>query len=521
MPIPIQLPLLSLLLLAGPAAAVPASPSAPVQEEEAKPDSEAGKTDVEDEEEKEPEWFALVGGDVHTGLGGVLRGATVLCKDGVIEEIGYAVHVPEGAERLEVRGLRVYPGLVGISATTRVTQGTLAPQPDDYFVDPAADWSADWEAELDAELAAAPAKSELNARVSDAYDPFSSYLVLTLASGITTLEQSGAAVKLRRYLIEDVVMSDGILSSFSFNSAEARRRTVEDFEVAAKYLREFRAWEAAGSDKETEPSKRSVNSSALEVLKGEKRARFNASESGELLAIARLAQRFGFRPVIQGAREGWTVADELGRSGATVILNPRERRWKDELRVSEGGSSIENAALLHRAGVQICIEPSNGSIDLGGIAGRDLLHLLIDAAFAVRGGLPEDAALQAVTIVPARLLGVDHRVGTLEVGKDADLIVTDGDVLHYETLVQYTVVGGKLVYDKQEELFYAHIRPRPEPPAEEPAPEEAAEAPESEVGEEPAEGETPPEETPEETPEDGEGDDEGDDEEEGDGSGGG
>ena len=88
------------------------------------------------------------------------------------------------------------------------------------------------------------------------------------------------------------------------------------------------------------------------------------------------------------------------------------------------------------------------------------MHLPIEVGFAIRGGLPEDAALASVTTVPARLLGVSHRVGTLEVGKDCDLIVTDGDLLHYQTFVQYTVVDGDIVYDKQDELFFAHIRPR-------------------------------------------------------------
>jgi adenine deaminase len=90
------------------------------------------------------------------------------------------------------------------------------------------------------------------------------------------------------------------------------------------------------------------------------------------------------------------------------------------------------------------------------------MHLPIEADFAVRGGLSEQAALEAITIVPARVLGVDHRVGSLEVGKDCDLVVTDGDILHYQTFVQYAVVEGKQVYDKSAELFFAHIRPHAE-----------------------------------------------------------
>ncbi|QDU65060.1 amidohydrolase family protein [Engelhardtia mirabilis] len=417
------------------------------------------------EEEEGPHWLLLEGGDIFTGTGAVLRGADLLSKDGIIEEIGYDFWVPEDAERIDCSGLRLYPGMVALSATSRVTQGSFAPagEVEQPGYDPSLDVPAEdgvdiWD--FDA-IDAAAAMTEAESRIAEAYDPFSTYLILTLAAGITTVEQSNAAVKLRRYEIKDVVMREGFLISLSYSTADSRRRTRADFALASTYLRDFRAWEEGGKDGD-EPSKKGVNSSVLKILMGDGRAKFNADDRDELLAIARLAQEFGFRPVIEGCREGWVVADELGRAGATAIVSPRDRRWKDELQVADGGSSIENAAILHAAGVQVAVEPLSGSIDLGGIAGRDLLHLNIDAGFAIRGGLSEQAGLEAVTIVPARVMGVDHRVGSLEVGKDADVLVTDGDLLHYETFVQYAVVGGKLAYEKSEELFYAHIRPLPE-----------------------------------------------------------
>ena len=130
------------------------------------------------------------------------------------------------------------------------------------------------------------------------------------------------------------------------------------------------------------------------------RALFSADEQTDLVEIARLAQRFGFRPVIQGCYEGWVVADELGRAGASAIVTPRTRRSKSENLVRPGGSSIENAAKLHAAGVPVAIVPQSRGIDLGGIVGRDIMHLPIEAGFAVRGGLSNQAALEAITIVP-------------------------------------------------------------------------------------------------------------------------
>ena len=229
-----------------------------------------------------------------------------------------------------------------------------------------------------------------------------------------------------------------------------------------------RAEEKKATDKEQkEPDKKGVDTSIVDVLEGRKLAKFNADEQGDLLGIARFAQQYRFRPVIEGCREGWTVAEELGRAGVYAIVTPRDRRPKDERLLREGGSSIENAAVLHAHGVQVAIIPSNTTIDLGGITGRDLLHFPVEAGFAVRGGMSNEAALAGITIIPARILGVDHRVGTLELGKDMDAIVTDGDVLHYQTFVQWTVVDGKTVYDKQKELLFRHIRPRPEPVVEE------------------------------------------------------
>ena len=106
---------------------------------------------------------------------------------------------------------------------------------------------------------------------------------------------------------------------------------------------------------------------------------------------------------------------------------------------------------------------------MSGLAGRDLLHLPMEAAFAVRGGLPEDAAIRAITLDAARLLGVAERIGSIEVGKDADFVITDGDLLHYMTLAKYTVVNGRIAYDQAKEGLLGHIRPggdpAPAPPA--------------------------------------------------------
>jgi imidazolonepropionase-like amidohydrolase len=399
---------------------------------------------AEDTESATDRWLAIVGGDVHTGTGAVLRGATLIARNGKIRAIGYDLYYPPAARVIEARGLRVYPGLVAISS-----QGLLGSS---------------------------------NADLKDTIDPFNYRMTLGLASGITTTGAGSAAAKLKRFSISDAVLNERVFANLTWSNSNPRQKEelVAKFRAAAEYLRKYRDWEERRkSEKELpEPPKRGVDNNVVAILRGEVKAKFNTNDAYDLLGIARLAQEYGFRPVIEGCLEGWTVADELGRAGAYVILTPRDRRPKDERQVAPGGASIENAALLHRAGVQVAVVPASEGVDLGGLVGRDIMHLPIEAGFAVRGGLSERAALESITTVPARILGVSHRVGTLEVGKDCDVIVTDGDVLHYKTFVQWAVVDGKVVYDKQKELFFSHIRPR------------AEEAPKLDAGE------TPPEAAP-------------------------
>lgn len=390
---------------------------------------EGEKKDDEKKKEDEPDrWFVVKNAEIHTGTGAVLRDAMLVAKNGKIDEIGHDLFVPPDAKVLDAQGLRVYPGLVAISSS-----GLLGPTTSDF---------------------------------GDTMNPFASNMILGLATGITTTGSGNSAVKLKRFSLKDAVVRERIFAVFSWSARNpsTKRSLREKFVATSAYLREYRDWEEkVKKDKDLkEPAKKSVDTSVLQVLKGEVIAKFNANERDDLLGIARFAQEFGFRPVIEGCVEGWTVADELGRAGAMAIVTPRDRRAKDEALVRDGGSSIENAAILARSGVPIAVVPGTESVDLGGIVGRDIMHLPIEADFAIRGGLSEEQALASITTVPARILGIQHRVGTLEVGKDADLIVADGDILHYQTFVQWTVVDGKIVYDKQKELYFAHIRPRAE-----------------------------------------------------------
>src|SRR5690606_36059995 len=114
------------------------------------------------------------------------------------------------------------------------------------------------------------------------------------------------------------------------------------------------------------------------------------------------------------ATEGWTVASLLGRARCSAVVVPRARRREDPRLERPNGWTIENAARLQQAGVPVTVMSANTGIGTWGLAGHDLFTLSLEAAYAMRGGLDAEAALASITLMPARLLGVDHRVGSIE-----------------------------------------------------------------------------------------------------------
>ncbi len=421
---------------AGPAWSAPArvfqegGQETPPKKKDQQPAEEKKAPEKKEKKPAESPFLAIVGGEIHTVTRGVLHGGTVLCKKDRIEAIGTGVKVPEGARVIEASGMRVYPGLVAVEA-----RGLLG--------------------------------SGVSGSPADSMDPFAFYLDLGLAAGITTVQSNNTVSKLTRGSLEGAVVRSKIWVSLNYSPQvpSSRRRIRSDLTKARDFLRRLREYEKAKAKGEKdleEPKPQGINPDRLALLKGEKAASFRANSLKDLLAICDLLEEFPMRAVIFGGQEAWACAARLGRTGADLVIYPRAKNWPDERLNRPSGWKIENARILHDAGVEFALLPQQTSISVGGIAGRDLLTLPLEAAFAIRGGLPQEAALRAITLDGAKILGVEGRVGSLEPGKDADLIVTDGDLFDYRTFVQFSVVNGKLVYDKQKAPFFAHIRPRPE-----------------------------------------------------------
>lgn len=375
-------------------------------------------------------WLAVVNGRVHTVTGPVLDGATVLCKDGVISAIGTGVALPAECQVVDAAGREVYPGLVAAAAGGIHGGG-----------DPA-----------------------------DTTNVYSLNMLIALAGGITTAIAGDHVAKLTFGTTEGMVLRSGAFLKLKYSSRDplARAKLRADLERVRAHVREVAAYERQKSrgDDVKPPDKEWIKGKYdryLKLLRRELVGMVSAGEEQELRDVAELAQTFGFDLVVRGAHEGWRAASALGRAGAAAIVTPRADVAPDERLNRPNGSTIENARILREHGVRVAVIPNTAAITVWGLAGRDLLHLNMEAAFAVRGGMSNDDALKTITIDAARVLGVDDRVGSLEVGKDADLLICDGDLLHYMTQVHTTIVNGRVVYEKAKESLFAHIRPEGKP----------------------------------------------------------
>lgn len=417
--------LATLLLFAAPAAVPHPQEEEPVeevavaeaQEPQAAPEPEA-------EVAKESDYLAIVGGDIYTITQGVVYRGTVLCKEDRIVEIGERVRIPEGAKVIDAAGMRVYPGLVNVGS-----------------------WGI------------------VSSSMPDAFDPYSLSLELGLAGGITTTLSGNIIAKLTHGTLDGCVLGKSPIIKLTYSSTApaSRRKLREQLGKARAFLRErddYNRALAAGEEGLEEPEPKGVSPGHLALLEGTKTAQFSATTVKDLNAVVDLLQRYPMKAIVSGARAGWLVADRLGRAGVSAIVVPRSKQHADDRLSRPSGWSIENASKLHGAGVRLAINTASARISTMGLAGRDLLTLPMEAAFAVRGGLPAEDAVRAITINAADMLGFGHRIGSIEVGKDADLIVCDGDLLDYRTFVQWAVVNGRVAYDKQEMPYFAHIRPR-------------------------------------------------------------
>jgi hypothetical protein len=399
---------------------------------------------------------AIVGGDVYLGTGQRMTGATVLVGDDKIVAVGHNLQLPEGTKIIDAKGKTVSPGFVCVVGNG-MGQGRGAP------------WI-------------------------DSVNPFDPEIKQALAAGITAFlagtpgggplpTGDTAVIKTAWGDVKGMVLAEGSVLGMSAQLSPSDRERFQDLVKKVKEyqraLEEFPAKKAADANAKA-PEMPQGGESIQKILDGRSRLwvqlggggfnpfggrRIGASNDLTSIRAANdIAGWLGTGVVLQKPISAWLCADEIANTGSMVVLSPRDRVPPEPQDPERSGSSIASAAILAEAGVPVAVTcPVGGygggpGVTIGGIMGQDLNTPHIDAAFTVRGGLDNRRALRTLTIDAARILGVDNRIGSLAAGKDADILILDGDPLHYRTFVQTALVNGKVVYEKDKEPFYSHIQ---------------------------------------------------------------
>jgi imidazolonepropionase-like amidohydrolase len=380
---------------------------------------------------------AIQGGDLYTITDGIIKNGTILIEEGKISGIGQNIEIPKDAKVIDARGKVVMPGLIAVNAELGVI-----------------------------------GYSGIE-KIADSLDPFDFSISLALASGITTAMVSAgrpsgnnpiggttAVIKTSYGDLDQMLVKDSVVQQVVISNRDWLRKTTfkQNLQKAQSYLRKLSEYQQAQDKKKIEePKKPRGLDEYIQLLQQEIPAVITASTVGDILATLELVDDFDIRLVLTGATEAWIVAEDIAKRDVRVIITPREKRRPNEDISGPSGSTLENAAILKKAGVKFAIIPPSTSFETWGVVGRDMMALPMEAAFAVSGGLDEQTALEAITITAAEIIGVADRVGSLQVGKDADIIILDGHPFHHKTFVETTLINGKVLYEKSKSIYFAHI----------------------------------------------------------------
>lgn len=406
---------------------------------------------------KQTKPVALVGGTIHTVSGNVITNGTILFDKGRITAIGTALAVPHDAERIDVTGKHIYPGLIDANTTLGLTEigsvrGTL---------------------DINETGAINP-----NVRAEVAVNPESELIPVARSGGVTvaaTMPSSGiisglgAAIMLDGWTWEDMTLRGGLglvvnWPSMVYSPSRFSRQSKEDWQKQRdeqlKSLRDAFADARAYMIAKKSEEQKGVKSHDIDqrwramiaVLERKIPVFVNANELSQIQAAITWAEQEGVKLVLVGGRDAWRVTDQLRAKDIPVIiadiLNAPSRRWEDYDAVFSLPAKLQNA------GVRFCITGENNASN-----SRNVAH---HAATAAAYGLPKDDALKSVTLYAAQILGIADKVGSLEVGRDATLLIANGDPLELETTVEQVYIQGKkidmrdkhkLLYQKYQEKY--------------------------------------------------------------------
>ena len=387
--------------------------------------------------------FAIANARIVTVSGATIENGTILIQDGRIAAIGANVSVPAGAERIDGRGLSVYPGMIDAATNLGLAEIPLGAN-----------------ATVDV---AETGDMNANAKAITGINPHSSHVNVTRVNGITTVLSMpvGGTIAGQTAVINlwgstqgemAVVPSFGLLVNFprlttfagfgqpqvEFSQAVTQReRRLDDLRKAFRDAENYaRVKDAYAKDKTLPyPGVNLKMDAMIPFIRGERPVLFRAERERDIRAIARFVEEMKIKGIIVGGQEAWKAADLLIKNNIPVIYtNIYNLPVRDD---DDYDYLFEAPSKLQKAGVKFAVSTGNDGAEV-----RDLPY---QAGLAAAYGLSREEALKSVTLYPAQILGIADRLGSLEQGKIANIVVADGDLLEPRTNVRYLFINGRML----------------------------------------------------------------------------
>ena len=380
-----------------------------------------------------------------SGPDGKLDNVDMLVSDGKITRIGRNLGVPDGARVIEAEGKHVTPGLIDAHSHSGITgginEGTQAVSAEVRIEDVVGSSDIAFYRELAGGLTVA------NILHGSANPIGGQNAVVKLRWGAPpeAMKLEDAIPGIKFALGENVKQSnwgDEFTTRYPQTRMGVEQIIRDRFKSALDYEREWEAYHSAESQEGVVPPRRDLElETLLEILHGERLVHSHSYRQDEILMLVRVADDFGFTiGTFQHVLEGYKVADVLAQHGAGA--STFSDWWGYKYEVID--AIPYNGSLMHEQEVVVSFNSDSNEL---------ARRLNTEAAKAVKyGGVSEEEALKFVTLNPAKQLRVDHRVGSLEVGKDADFVVWNGHPLSTYTVCEQTWINGRKYFDRNEDL---------------------------------------------------------------------
>lgn len=392
-----------------------------------------------------PQKFAIRGGTVFSMSGSPLKDGIVLIKDGKIEKIGSKISIPQSYKVVEAGDFVVMPGLVNPRSYMSI--------------------ALNWRRVMSTDELSKPVVPEME--VKHAIDPQSPDFTYARQLGVTTamvtpgnknvIGGQGVVIKTAGSVVDRMILKDQSIMVFGMSGLAKRANTMPTTRMGTAHLlresltkaREYmdRRSQSNNQKNQLQPPGNFAHEALIPILQRKKAVLIHCHRSEDIRAAIRLADEFNLKMILAGGTEAYKVVDQLKVRKIPVILERVQRR---RTYFDDGDFEPSNAALLAKSGILIAFKPKEGGRWVApevAWGGGDMLEL---AALAVKHGLAEETALRAITIDAAKIIEMDHRVGSLEPGKDANIVILKGHPLRVRSLPVAVFIDGNLVYLKEE-----------------------------------------------------------------------